>query len=83
MANNRMYLLCEGCGEVFGIAKHFGADWNVYDRLKTSALDEWLSEHRWCPEEGIDGAHFRAVYENDPTGRAELPDNATHPHPVA
>lgn len=75
MANNRMYLRCEGCGEAFGMAKHFGDAWAVYGELP-GLLEAWMGEHRWCPYEPIDGAHFSIAYENDPSGKAELPTDA-------
>lgn len=63
MANNRMYLKCDVCGEEFFLGKRFGEGYY----LPTSApeklcdeLNEFFGRHEWC---GHSQDHFVLEYE--------------------
>lgn len=48
MANNRLYLKCDECGELFMLGKHFGGAWGIvnYDELPfLSKLDLFFEKH--------------------------------------
>ncbi len=66
MANNRIYIRCNVCGDVRSIAKSFGRGFfpneNVYE-----ILDDFMTKHRFCKYESIEG-DFDLVYEEAPDG---------------
>lgn len=42
MANNRLYLVCNGCNKRICISKSFGGEW---DMRNADAIPEFLREH--------------------------------------
>lgn len=47
MADNRMYLKCEGCGEEFYLARYSSSVWRVagYAKQFFADFDEFLEDH--------------------------------------
>lgn len=50
MANDRLYIKCNDCGELLFVGKHFGGPWDVYDKTITEhsfaeRLDAFLFKH--------------------------------------
>ena len=50
MANDRLYIKCDICGELLFIGKHFLGPWNVYNKTLTDAnlaerLERFLEKH--------------------------------------
>jgi len=50
MANNRMYLYCEGCKNHLILGKTFGDGYCCFYENMTKKMDEFLKEHAWCQE---------------------------------
>lgn len=64
MANNRMYLKCNGCHKAISLSRHYGGPWSI-DRGRDE-VDSFLRRHYPCC--GFDGNHggdFSLVYESD------------------
>ena len=71
MANNRIYLHCDGCGEDLCLGKHMGSifSWDNYSKKKThleDVLNEFYYEHTWCGEVDTPIEHFSIRYEISP-----------------
>jgi hypothetical protein len=49
LANNRLYIKCDKCGEKFMLATHFLGPWSVHiqEGLGTK-LDSFFEEHYFC-----------------------------------
>ena len=47
MANNRIYMLCDGCGQRLYVARHTGAEWH-YRNDKCPDIAAFLNEHAEC-----------------------------------
>lgn len=48
MANNRLYIKCDECGELFFLGKHFGGAWDIvnYDELPfLTKLNMFFEKH--------------------------------------
>ena len=64
MANNRMYIKCNGCRKAISLSRHYGGPWSI-DRDRDE-VDSFLRRHYPCC--GFDGSHggdFSLVYESD------------------
>ena len=60
MANNRLYIVCNQCGEHIMIAKDF---LNGFDlRVSADDIEKFLQEHAYCGEESGPG-DFSIGYE--------------------
>ncbi len=69
MANDRMFLVCEGCGGRFCLLKHFVNPWvpsNEFPRL-----EEWLKEHASCDPPAYP-AYLRLAYESEAKALEEM-----------
>lgn len=50
MANDRLYIKCDRCGELLFLGKHFGGAWTIYDTTYTKhtlaeRLEHFLAKH--------------------------------------
>ena len=45
MANDRLYIKCDRCNELFFLGKHFGGSWTIYDKTLT---EHSLAERLEC-----------------------------------
>lgn len=66
MANNRIYLRCNGCGKEFFLGKRFGGGFYYENYHKESGtlekqLNKFYEEHESCGEETLE--HFEIHYE--------------------
>lgn len=70
MANNRMYLRCKACGEIFFLGKRFGNGYYIsqYEQYKgvplMERLNKFYDDHEWCGDAGLDC--FELIYEVPP-----------------
>lgn len=70
MANNRMYLRCKACGEIFFLGKRFGNGYYIsqYEQYKgvplMERLNKFYDDHEWCGDAGLDC--FELIYEFPP-----------------
>lgn len=68
MANNRLYIKCNRCGELLFVGKHFGGSWSVncYDGVTfDKKFSEFLFEHYiYCSNNDSDYS-FIAEFDND------------------
>lgn len=63
MANNRMYLKCNGCGKAIFLGKHFGDPW--YISKDKDEIDSFFRRHYDHTEDlCMHGNDFSLVYEN-------------------
>lgn len=70
MANNRMYLRCKACGEIFFLGERFGNGYYIsqYEQYKgvplMERLNKFYDDHEWCGDAGLDC--FELIYEVPP-----------------
>ena len=85
MANDRLYIRCNECGELLFVGKHFGGAWDVRDRVKTisngsgfpkeltvpfgAILEQFLEDHLY--NECCNRTNFSFIAEFDD----DFPDN--------
>lgn len=63
MANNRLYLKCDVCGEEFFLGKRFGDGYYLPPDIGgdiRKELNEFFGRHEWC---GHSQDHFVLSYE--------------------
>ena len=67
MANNRMYMKCNICGETFFLAKSLGSGFYT-SRLNVNDFNIFLEKHAYCCAEGKcgDEGDFSLEYEEPP-----------------
>ncbi len=73
MANNRLYLKCDICGQVKCLLKYFsswrfasfapGEPASQNDEMRVGSLDDWLDEHIHGNYDSIGPTHFSLEYE--------------------
>lgn len=68
MANDRMFLKCNGCNHAILIATHYGGPWNNYGAWIPEglgeAMDSFFERHMMCGGD-IDQHNFSIAYEDD------------------
>lgn len=56
MANNRLYLRCNSCGDAIMLGKHFGGtlyrSWKLGEMNFTDALNDFYDDHYYCSDSG-------------------------------
>lgn len=74
MANNRIYMRCEGCGGEWFVAKHYSAGWWRAPEHESESLMAWLEKHEDCFEP------FRGDFTHDGEGQFTLQyENTSEP----
>ena len=68
MANNRLYLVCNRCGETLMLAKDYGTGFGL--SVTTDDIAKFLDDHTYCGYDGSPG-DFSIGYE--------FPDYCTGP----
>lgn len=51
MANNRMFIRCKRCGEIFFIGKTMGNGYYLSNGDICNDLNHFYKEHNWCSKE--------------------------------
>ena len=76
MANNRMYLKCNGCGKAIFLGRHYGQPWTIDKNL--DEIHSFFRRHWECmlPQDkpfwlSTHGSDFSLVYENQNIGEFE------------
>jgi hypothetical protein len=65
MANNRMFLKCGVCGEVFHLAKYYPTPgWYVPRHYHNRSLNDFLDAHMHDAFSGVGPRHFELGYEH-------------------
>jgi len=65
MADNRMYMRCNGCGKLIYLAKRLGGEYGIsmdYAELG-KYFESFLQDHAFCSDQGF--GDFDIVYETD------------------
>ena len=70
MANQRMFIQCQSCGEKKMLAKRLGGAFHTIHSVRpdlSDAFDGWFQAHAWgfCGEGGLGLDGFDLVYEHD------------------
>jgi hypothetical protein len=63
MANNRMYMKCNSCGETFFLAKSMGEGFYTWS-FNVNDFNKFLEKHAYCY--GGDEGDFSLEYEEPP-----------------
>ena len=63
MANNRMYMKCNRCGETFFLAKSMGSGFYTWS-FNVNDFNKFLDKHAYCF--GGDEGDFSLEYEEPP-----------------
>ena len=66
MANNRIYIKCNVCGEYVSIAKSFGGAFEPVVNIERKLFD-FMKKHAWCGPAESEG-DFDLAYEFAPDG---------------
>ena len=72
MANNRLFLVCDICGQTCYLGKRMGVGWYGAPEHTGESLNDFYDEHEWCTytaagmSMGISVDNFSMAYEDGP-----------------